>query len=159
MVESREFRRTLGRFATGVTVVTMRTQERSYGITVNAFMSVSLEPPLIAVCIDKRSRAHATLLASERFGVSILRADQETLSDRFAGRPVKSADDPFVSFHDFPVVRDALAHLVCGVHDIVDVGDHSMIVGEVEALWAGEGRPLLYFEGEYARMQDLELTD
>ncbi|MEJ2288888.1 MAG: flavin reductase family protein [Deinococcales bacterium] len=159
MIDPREFRRTLGRFATGITVVTMRSGERTYGITVNAFMSVSLNPPLIAVCIDKRAQAHATLLESERFGVSVLRAEQEALSDHFAGRPIAAPAEPFEELHGFPVVAGALAQLVCRTYDIADAGDHSFFLGEVEALAAYDGRPLLYFEGRYAHVHDMELTD
>ena len=159
MIDTREFRRTLGRFATGITVVTMRAQGRSYGITVNAFMSVSLKPPLIAVCIDKRAQAHASLMESERFGVSILRSEQEALSDYFAGRPVKGVSDPFETFHGFPVVGGALGQLVCRSYDVTDAGDHSIFLGEVEALSVSEGQPLLYVAGRYARVRDLELTE
>jgi flavin reductase (DIM6/NTAB) family NADH-FMN oxidoreductase RutF len=159
MIDPREFRRTLGRFATGITVVSMRYEEHVYGITVNAFMSVSLSPPLIAVCIDKRAQAHATLLESERFGISILRAEQEELSDRFAGRTVPAAADPFEDLQGFPVVGGALAQLVCRTYDVADAGDHSLFLGEVEALAAFEGRPLLYFEGRYGHVNDMELTD
>jgi len=158
-IDSREFRRTLGRFATGVTVVTMRSGTRCYGITVNAFMSVSLEPPLIAVAIDKSARAHPTLAASERFGVSILRADQQALSDHFAGRPVTGVTDPFVDFHGFPLLGGAMGQLLCRVHEVIDAGDHSIFLGEVEALSASEGEPLLYFAGDYERMRELELSD
>jgi len=159
MIDNREFRRTMGRFATGITVVTMRSGSRCHGITVNAFMSVSLEPPLIAVCIDKRARAHPTLLESERFGVSILRAGQEDLSDHFAGRRVHGIADPFVEFHSFPVVRDALGDMVCSMHDVVDAGDHSIFLGEVLALRADDGRPLLYYEGDYLASRDLDVTE
>ena len=159
MIDPREFRRTLGRFATGITVVSMRSGDRTYGITVNAFMSVSLKPPLIAVCIDKRAQAHATLSESERFGVSILRAEQEDLSDHFAGRPGQAVADPFEQLHGFPVVRGALGQLVCRTYDIADAGDHSFFLGEVEALTSSEGRPLLYFEGRYAHVRDMELSE
>ena len=159
MIDPREFRRTLGRFATGITVVTMRFQGRSYGITVNAFMSVSLKPPLIAVCIDKRAQAHASLMESDRFGVSILRSEQEALSDYFAGRPVQGVDDPYETFHGFPVVAGALGQLVCRSYDVSDAGDHSIFLGEVEALSASEGHPLLYVAGRYARLRDLELAE
>jgi len=159
MIDSREFRRTLGRFATGITVVTMRSGPQTYGITVNAFMSVSLKPPLIAVCLDKRAQAHDTLSESERFGVSILRDDQETISDQFAGRTAQVVKDPFVEFQGFPVVRDALGHLICSRYDVVDAGDHSLFLGEVHALASFQGRPLLYFEGDYAHVRGLELAE
>ncbi len=159
MIDSREFRRTLGRFATGVTVVTMRAGPETYGITVNAFMSVSLKPPLVAVSLDKRANAHETLRESDRFGVSILSAEQETLSDHFAGRLGQRLPNPFEEFHGFPVIRGALGHLVCRSFDVTDAGDHSIFLGEVEALKSVGGRPLLYFEGRYAHVRCLELTE
>jgi len=157
MIDPQEFRRTLGRFATGITVVTMRSAHESHGITVNAFMSVSLEPPVIAVCIDKRAKAHTTLSESERFGVSVLRAEQRALSDRFAGRAAPSEPDPYEDFHGFPVVRGALGTMLCAVYDVADAGDHSLFLGEVEALAAFEGRPLLYFEGRYANLDPVQV--
>lgn len=159
MIDPRDFRRTMGRFATGITVVTMRAGGQVYGITVNAFMSVSLKPPLIAVCIDKAAQAHATLLDSDRFGVSVLRAGQEALSDRFAGRPARSVEDPFEELDGFPVVAGGLAQLVCRRYAVTDAGDHSLFLGEVEALAAFEGRPLIYFQGRYTQPRPVELTE
>lgn len=159
MIDPRDFRRALGRFATGITVVTMREGEQTHGITVNAFMSVSLEPPLIAVCIDKRANAHATLSETERFGVSMLRSDQEALSNRFAGRPVTLAEDPFEPFAGFPVVQGALAQLVCRRAAAHEAGDHTIFVGQVEALRSSDGRPLLYYQGQYAHVHDFELSE
>lgn len=159
MVDPREFRRTLGRFATGVTVVTMREGQRPHGVTVNAFMSVSLKPPLIAVCIDKRANAHATLLETDAFGVSVLRAEQEEISNHFAGRPVKGLAEVFSEFGGVPVIEGALAHLACRIHSVVDAGDHSIFLGEVATLEAFEGTPLLYFEGQYAHIHEMQLSE
>ncbi len=159
MVDLREFRRTLGRFATGVTVVTMREKERAHGITVNAFMSVSLRPPLIAVCIDKRANAHATLLESDAFGVSVLRDTQEDISNHFAGRPVKGLGAVLGEFGGVPVVEGALALLACRLHSVADAGDHSIFLGEVEALEARDGVPLLYFQGQYAHIREMQLNE
>lgn len=155
----REFRNALGRFATGVTVVTMQVQGaapppegaavRSYGLTVNAFMSVSLDPPLVAVAIDKKARAHATLLGAPQFGVSVLAHEQEGLSDLFAGRPVAAPERPFEQLVGFPVVAGALTQLVCSMYQAHDVGDHTIFVGRVEALRYTEGQPLLFFRGQY----------
>lgn len=159
MIDPRDFRATLGRFATGVSVVTMRDAERTHGITVNAFLSVSLKPPLVAICIDQRSNAHQTLLESERYGVSVLRAEQEVLSDHFAGRPAGEIADPFEDFAGFPVIGGALAQLVCRIVDVHEAGDHTLFVGEAEALRYEEGTPLLYFEGQYAHVKEMELHE
>jgi flavin reductase (DIM6/NTAB) family NADH-FMN oxidoreductase RutF len=148
-IDPREFRNTLGRFATGITVVTMKQGEETYGITVNAFMSVSLEPPLVLVSITKTAKAHATLQASEFYGVSILSESQEALSNHFAGRPMAGLEVPYVQVDGFPLIKDALAHLLCRVVDRVDAGDHTLFVGQVAHLSYQEGKPLLYFGGRY----------
>ncbi len=160
----RDFRNALGRFATGITVVTMRApaeaedgrtegtaegEEQTFGITVNAFMSVSLDPPLVAVSVDKRARAHGSLLASERFGISVLAESQEKLSDVFAGRPVEPPEEPFDELAEFPVLKGALTQLVLSTHQTHDAGDHTIFVGKVEALRYHEGEPLLFFKGRY----------
>lgn len=150
------FREAMSTFATGITVVTMTApqeggEDELFGITVNAFMSVSLEPPLIAVSIDRRARAHATLHAAERFGVSVLADDQAHLSDQFAGRPVAQPEQPFERLAGFPVVRGALAQLVLRREDAFLAGDHTIFIGRVEALRSFSGEPLLYFRSGYRR--------
>lgn len=162
--DSLEFRRTLGRFATGVTVVTMLAldetrsragepgAERAFGITVNAFMSVSLEPALIAVSIDKAAHAHATLLSAERFGVSVLAEDQRDLSDYFAGRRNDAELEPFVEVAGFPVIAGAIAQLVCRKYQAFEAGDHTIFLGEVESLKLADGRPLIFHAGLYDRL-------
>lgn len=159
-----EFRRTLGRFATGVTVVSMLVrdetqsrgeepaQERAFGITVNAFMSVSLEPALIAISIDKSAHAHATLLSSARFGVSVLAEDQRDLSDLFAGRRSDPGLEPFSQMAGFPVIDGAVARLVCRMYQSIEAGDHTIFLGEVEALDNREGSPLIFHAGRYDQL-------
>ena len=144
-----EFRRTMGRFATGISVVTMLRDDAPYGITVNSFMSLSLTPPLIAVSIDTSAGAHATLLAAERFGVSVLSAEQSDLSDRFAGRPVAHAADPFTSLAGFPVIAGAIGTLIGRIVRTVDVGDHTLFIAEVETIERRDGQPLIFFGGQY----------
>jgi flavin reductase (DIM6/NTAB) family NADH-FMN oxidoreductase RutF len=148
--DSYEFRRTLGRFATGITVVSMLGDDDApYGITVNSFMSLSLTPPLIAVSIDKSAGAHATLLAADRFGVSVLNAEQSDLSDHFAGRPVALTADPFTSLADFPVIAGAIGTLVNRIVRTVDVGDHTLFIGEVQTIERTDDQPLIFFGGQY----------
>jgi flavin reductase (DIM6/NTAB) family NADH-FMN oxidoreductase RutF len=147
------FRRTLGMFATGVTVLTTRVGEQVHGMTANAFMSVSLKPPLVLVSIDRRARLGGLLHEGTRFGVSVLEARQTGLSDRFAGRV---ADDlPEATFevvHETPLVEGALAHLVARVVRSYWGGDHSLFLGQVEFARYGEGRPLLFHGGRYERL-------
>src|SRR5690606_14169238 len=150
-----EFRRTMGRFPTGVTVVTMVGPDgQAYGVTVNAFMSVSLEPPLVAVSLGKAARAHPTLAASERFGISVLSCEQAHLSDRFAGRLAPTGEDPFVPFEGFPVVDGAVAHVLCRMHSRCEAGDHTIFIGEVEALRSFPGDPLVFHRGRYCAVEE-----
>jgi flavin reductase (DIM6/NTAB) family NADH-FMN oxidoreductase RutF len=147
--DSIEFRTTLGNFATGVTVVTMHDGDEVHGITVNSFASASLHPPLVSFFIDKGAHAHDLLLAGERFAVSILRSSQQDISDLFAGRPVP-VDEPLASEHGVPVVRDALAWIICKLHGTAEAGDHTLFLGSVEHTFHDrEGEPLLYFRGGY----------
>ena len=147
------FRRTLGMFATGVTVLTTRVGEQVHGMTANAFMSVSLRPPLVLVSIDRRARMGAMLHEGTRFGVSVLEAKQTGLSDRFAGR---LGDDPpeatFEVVHETPLVEGALAHLVAHVVRSYWGGDHSLFLGQVEFARYGQGTPLLFHGGRYERL-------
>jgi flavin reductase (DIM6/NTAB) family NADH-FMN oxidoreductase RutF len=149
-----EFRRTLGMFATGVTVITTRTGEQVHGMTANAFMSVSLSPPLILISVDRRAKLNALLREGTRYGVSVLEEGQTALSDRFAGRA--AADDGpeplFEIVHETPLVEGALAHLVARVVRSYWGGDHSLFLGQVEYVRYGEGTPLLFHGGRYERV-------
>jgi flavin reductase (DIM6/NTAB) family NADH-FMN oxidoreductase RutF len=151
-IDSDSFRATLGRFPTGVTVVTVdRTDTGVHGITVSSFTSLSLTPPLVGVAIGHKSRAHGMLPSLARYGVSILAEDQAQLSDHFAGRPV-AVDDPFEMLDGHPVVRGAAAQLVCVVVNQVVVGDHTLVVGRVESSALFERPSLGYVQGRYGRI-------
>ena len=147
------FRRTLGMFATGVTVLTTRVGEQVHGMTANAFMSVSLRPPLVLVSIDRRAKMGALMHEGTRFGVSVLEARQTGLSDRFAGRVSDEVPEAtFEVVHETPLVEGALAHLVTRVVRSYWGGDHSLFLGQVEFARYGEGRPLLFHGGRYERL-------
>jgi len=147
------FRRTLGMFATGVTVLTTRSGEQIHGMTANAFMSVSLRPPLVLVSIDRRARMSDLLHERTRFGVNVLEAGQTELSDHFAGRATDRTPEPrFELVHETPLVEGALAHLVARVVRSYWGGDHSLFLGQVEFARYGEGRPLLFHGGRYERL-------
>jgi flavin reductase (DIM6/NTAB) family NADH-FMN oxidoreductase RutF len=151
-VDPVEFRRTLGQFASGVTVVTTRDAEgRPLGLTVSSFCSVSLEPPLVLVCIDNRSESHDGFEASGVFGVSVLAEGQEEWSRRFAvgGAEKFEALSLDVGDHGVPLVPGALAHIECRVTATLPAGDHAIYVGEVLRLRAFPGRPLLYHASGY----------
>jgi flavin reductase (DIM6/NTAB) family NADH-FMN oxidoreductase RutF len=147
------FRRTLGMFATGVTVITTMRDDQVHGMTANAFMSVSLRPPLVLVSVDRRARMNAQLHEGARYGISVLADEQEWLSDRFAGRAGEDAPEPsFEIVHDAPLVEGAIAHLVARVVRSYWGGDHSLFLGRVEYARYGEGRPLLFHGGKYERL-------
>ena len=147
-----EFRRTLGMFATGVTVITTLLDEQIHGMTANAFMSVSLQPPLIVISVDRRARMNALLREDVRFGVSVLEERQSALSDRFAGRTGDGPEPEFELVHETPLVEGALAHLVARVVRSYWGGDHSLFLGRVEYVRYGEGTPLLFHGGGYGRV-------
>ena len=147
------FRRTLGMFATGVTVLTTRVGEAVHGMTANAFMSVSLRPPLVLVSIDRRAKMGTQMHEGTRFGVSVLEARQTGLSDRFAGRVADELPDAvFEVVHETPLVEGALAHLVARIVRSYWGGDHSLFLGRVEYARYNEGTPLLFHGGRYERL-------
>ena len=147
-----EFRRTLGMFATGVTVITTLVDEQIHGMTANAFMSVSLQPPLILISVDRRAKMNNLLGEGVRYGVSVLEERQSVLSDRFAGRVTDGPEPDFELVHDTPLVEGALAHLVARVVRSYWGGDHSLFLGRVEYVRYGEGTPLLFHGGGYGRV-------
>lgn len=142
----------MGRFATGVTVLTVNGPgDRPLGMTASSLASVSLVPPLVSVCIDHQAELHDTILAARVFVVNILEGHQESLSRRFADRH----DDRFegVGYHRSPeglvLLDGALAHLECERYARHPTGDHTIIIGRVIGGTTGEGRPLLYYRGGY----------
>jgi flavin reductase (DIM6/NTAB) family NADH-FMN oxidoreductase RutF len=149
-IDSRSFRDALSRFGSGVTVVSLRDPEGTAGITVSAFCSVSLEPPMVLVCVGHRSRLHARLLAAGRFGVSVLAADQQALSDRFAGRPdVEQQPEWREEGWASPVLAGALAQLDCEVAQAIEAGDHTILLGRVLRAESQDGAALAYWRGGY----------
>jgi flavin reductase (DIM6/NTAB) family NADH-FMN oxidoreductase RutF len=146
-------RRTLGMFATGVTVITTREGDQVHGMTANAFMSVSLEPPLVLISVDRRTKMCALLHEGRNYGVSVLCEGQAALSDRFAGRAIAGAPEPrFEIVHDTPLVDGALAHFVANINRSYWGGDHSLFLGRVEYARYSEGTPLLFHGGRYERL-------
>jgi flavin reductase (DIM6/NTAB) family NADH-FMN oxidoreductase RutF len=152
-----EFRRALAQFASGVTVVTtVGAGGRPLGLTVSAFCSLSLDPPLILVCIDRRSETNGGFQDSGLFGVSVLAEGQEDWSRRFAsGGADKFLGTPLLTgASGVGLVPEALAHLECSVRGSHPGGDHLIYVGEVLRLAARPGRPLLYHAGDYRRLEN-----
>lgn len=148
--DSTAFRKTVGEFATGVTVVSLQTEEGVHGMTANSFTSVSLSPPLVLVCIDKGNTTHGLIAAHKRFAVNILAADQEAIGWWYAGRREVEAN-PVWNFDRAasPTLEGANAWLDCTLEHAFDGGDHTIYVGRVEALGRNEGEPLLFFRGQF----------
>lgn len=155
-VKPADFRKALGCFATGITVITLDDDGEVQGMTANAFTSVSLDPRLVLVCVDQRARTHAHLRAKKRFGVNILAQNQRAISEYYA-RPARThdraAEEAGASFertrHGTPVLCGALAYLECRLHSAQDAGDHTIFIAEVEEVVFREGQPLLYFQSQY----------
>ncbi len=150
-------RKIMGQFATGVTVVTTGGEAGSHGLTANAVASLSLDPPLVLVAVDKRAHSLHYLRANRCFAVNILRLEQEEISRRFAVPGPKDFDGLEVATAETgsPILADCLAFLDCKVADILPGGDHEIFVGEIVAGDFQAGDPLLYFSGKYRRLTDL----
>ncbi|MEQ1948217.1 MAG: flavin reductase family protein [Bryobacteraceae bacterium] len=151
--DPKQFRNALGRFASGITIVTTHHEGNTYGMTANAFVSVSMNPPLVLVSIDHRAAMHAYLPESKRYGVSILAEGQETLSNHFAGRSVDGLQVPFVERSGMPLIEGAVAYFVVNVVDAHLAGDHTLYIGEVEYFEAAESLPLLFYSGRYQQLK------
>lgn len=152
---AQELRSVGGFFATGVTVLTAEHQGRPCGLTVNAFMTVSLEPPLVLVSIGRASRSLPCVEAAERFGISVLAEDQEELSRLFASKEDEKIGK--VPTHrgasGVPLVDGGIAFLECRTTRRLDGGDHVLFLAEVEAVRSRDGRPLLFFRGRYGALR------
>ena len=156
MISPDDFRQVLAHFATGVTIVTTCDgEQRPTGLTASAFCSVSLDPPLILICVDHKSQSFPHLRESGRFAINILHQGHEQLSRRFASTRLDKFDGvPFtLGTLGVPLIDEALAHLECRTVSAHVEGDHTIFVGRVEGIGVGGGDPLLYYRGRYHRLQ------
>jgi flavin reductase (DIM6/NTAB) family NADH-FMN oxidoreductase RutF len=158
LVDPSTFRAACGRFATGITVATVAGADgKPQGMTANSFVSISLEPPLVAVCVEREASIHEHFTVAKAFGISILDETQRSVSDRFA----YGAGDRFEGIGwtagplGSPLLEGTLVQLDCAIVQQVAAGDHTLFIGEVRhAVAADEGRPLLYFASAYRRMHE-----
>jgi flavin reductase (DIM6/NTAB) family NADH-FMN oxidoreductase RutF len=151
--DAQRFRECMGRFTTGVTVVLAEGAAGLSGMTVNSFASVSLEPLLVLVSLRRESRTLATVRSSGRMTISMLGKAQEPVARGFAGRKERFPDEHVARYLDGHVyVRDALAWLRCSTHSIIGLGDHDVVVGEVEDFWLGSGDPLVFHSGSFVEL-------
>ena len=156
MIDSDAFRAALGRFASGITIVTARdTKGRDHGMTVSAFCSLSLDPAMVLVSIGHEASMHGLMMRAEHVGISVLSTAQEALSRRFADPETDRFDGVGYTRGENGValLDDALVHLECDVVARHEAGDHTIIVCAVDRMEAYEGRPLLYYRGGYAQLE------
>lgn len=158
-VSTEEFRKAMGCFATGVTIITVDLDGEVHGMTANAFASVSLDPMLVLVCVDHSTRTHAHLHAKRRFGINVLGEDQRPISEYYA-RPERTHEnaeaDAGARFdrtaHGTPMLHGALAYLECRLQSAEQAGDHTIFIAEVEDVVVRDGDPLLFFRGKYRQV-------
>lgn len=154
-IDEFRFRQAMGHFASGVTVVTTKYEGVLSGMTVSSFASVSLSPPLVLVCIDRKVSTHDAIIAAGCFAVNILEEHQEHLSRRFA----TPTNDKFagvawqVGQLGVPLLEGVLAEIECRLHDTLPGGDHTIFVGEVMHASVHEGAPLLYYRRGYHELR------
>ena len=156
-ISENEFRNALSRFASGVCVVTTGDNNgRFYGITVSAFCSVSLDPPLVLICIEKSTASHYAFRESRAFIVNVLEHSQLDLSERFAApAPDKFENVAYLpGILGIPRLDGVLANIDCRISEIYEGGDHSVIIGSVESATVSSGEPLLYFRGRYGSLAE-----
>jgi len=147
-----DFRAALRRFPTGVTIVTTLLEGKAKGFTANAFSSVSSEPPMVLVCVNRQARTHPLIALAGRFCVNVLRLEQQWLAERFAAR---NEEDPFAELPfrrgetGAPILDGALAYLDCELAEEHSAGTHTVFLGNVLACGSSDGAPLGYFNAAY----------
>jgi flavin reductase (DIM6/NTAB) family NADH-FMN oxidoreductase RutF len=154
-IDPQELRRVMGHFATGVTIITTKDKEGSpNGLTANAFMSLSLDPPLVLISVDKSAQCYHCFESMNGFTVNFLSEEQENISRRFATKGI----DKFAGLqwregtNGAAILHAALGYVECRIRQCHDGGDHTIVVGEVVAAHASGGQPLIFFKGKYQRL-------
>jgi flavin reductase (DIM6/NTAB) family NADH-FMN oxidoreductase RutF len=160
-IDPEQLRQAMRLWATGVTVVTSQHEGTAHGMTVSSFTSVSLTPPQVLIALAQSTRTHALVKNSRSFGVTLLGADQQEISDRFAGRQPDEEDrlsglDTFSLVSDVPLVKGGIAHFDCHVIATFTSGTHTIFIGEVVAARSDlQGEPLLYFNRKYQKLSSI----
>ncbi len=154
-MSKQDFRKAMSKFTTGITIVTSEFDNDVQGMTVNAFMSVSLDPQLITISLDYKTSFYQNADKIKRFGVSILKEEQQEVSMIFAKQVDKKFND-FTTLDGIPVINDALTTLACSVVNTVEAGDHMLLIAEVDDIKLGEGKPIVYFDSGYTRISEKE---
>ena len=154
-VNSELFKQAMSQFPSGVTVITTRYEGKVHGMTASAFISVSLEPPLVLESIDKNTQTHHNLMQTDIYGVSILEASQSDVSNHFAGFDPQDLEPSFTELNNFPVIKGTIAQMICKVVARYEAGDHTLFIGQVEHISLGKGEPLLYYNRSYGKFRAL----
>jgi flavin reductase (DIM6/NTAB) family NADH-FMN oxidoreductase RutF len=153
-IDAKLFRSVMGLFATGVTVISYVADGQPAGMTANAFMSVSMEPPLVLVSVRKQSRFNDAVKAGVLYGVNFLAESQQALSAHFGGKRDEALRVPFIEKNGIPLLEGSLAHIVARTAAVHQAGDHLLYIGEIEYLQLGEQRkPLVFFSGKYKQVE------
>lgn len=154
-IDPTAFRNACGGFATGVTVITTRYCDKEHGMTANAFMSISLDPPLIAISIAKKAKMLDLIRQSGRYAVSILAGGTEAIAMHFAGKPDGMVLDPLQELDGLPVVRDACSLFTADVEQTVDAGDHVIFIGRVRCMQVhSDTNPLVFHRGRFGKLHE-----
>jgi len=154
-MDANTFRRLLSRFASGIAIITARHGDRDVGMTVSAFCSVSLSPPLVLVCVDRNASMHDLLVCHPKLGISIMASEHEAHCRRFADKNETRRFDGIACSRgesSVMLLDDAMAHLECQLVQHCEAGDHTVFIAEVERGAMREGLPLLYFGGQFAQL-------
>lgn len=155
-MDDRLFRTAMGKFATGVTVITTEFEGRPYGMTANAFVSVSLNPKLVLVSVGLHAHMHNRLQQTKRYAVNILAENQQALSALFAGQKKEETEVKFDTLDSLPVLQGTIATITCNVVAEHLAGDHTLFIGEVTEIRLNEGEPLLFSQGKYRELTALQ---
>ena len=148
-MDDRLFRTAMGKFATGVTVITTEVDGEVHGMTANAFMSVSLQPKLVVISISEKANMLYLIKESNKFSVNILSAEQQELSQLFAGQLKENRKVAFKNLNGLPVIEEAVAQITCEVTNTHVEGDHTLFIGKVTDIEVTDKDPLIFFNGRY----------
>lgn len=155
-VDDRLFRNAMGSFATGVTVITTEIDGNIHGMTANAFMSISLNPKLIAISIGERARMLQHINDSKQFAINILASNQINESKQFSGQLNLEHEVTFASYQGLPILQNALSVITCNLHSHFEVGDHTIFIGQVTGVKLEQYDPLIYSQGKYRELKELQ---
>lgn len=154
-IDDRLFRNAMGSFATGVTVITTEVAGEVHGMTANAFMSISLNPKLIAISIGESAKMLQYIKDANQFAINILSADQQMESKQFSGHLTVESEITFITYNRLPILEDALAVITCKLHSEYVVGDHTIFVGHVTGVKLDPKEPLVFSQGKYRELKEL----